>query len=539
MRQQTQPSRKSPPRGDMLLQFRAFRASTAHLQSEGFDDEDDTPTPNPVQGANSKLLALAKALDGLLDHPDATVDEIGVYVALARYTDTNGLCRPSQTTIAMRLGRSRPWVNARIAALNELGAVGHMRRRQPKGGETTCQYYLPALDMRSTTAVRAVTLAASTVTPPVTAETQNLGFHENTSPSLGARVFAKQSWQKKNTTGAAQVPIPQPCINLISPTWQPSPDDIAWAQTARPDADRQDLDAFTIKFIAKINAAGGTHRQPSIKWREWLATEVFSKPAKAPGHHQRTDTAPQGEVAPTTINIIVEEELPSDLEDQTTVQVEHPVSSAPSAEASLDESRPDGVVALSTSNHTSTELIVGTGTPAAATTLPPIIEAAQRAVRREAGQPSFMMSNETARKLSEAIQPAMETLDALFTPTQPELVREFLKRFAERKRMSLPRDSLLAMDVDTISMAIPADLFAAACRNIWTRFAYRRLPEAPDFIKTVEHQIKTRTEAAAQIKAMNTRLGAKIALVDRAHSTKLIALSSPDQKEPKNGDEAR
>jgi hypothetical protein len=75
----------------------------------------------------------------------------------------------------------------------------------------------------------------------------------------------------------------------------------------------------------------------------------------------------------------------------------------------------------------------------------------------------------------------------------------FLAAVAERRGFALPPPAMLAMDARAVAEEIPADLLPLACKRLWTRFAYRRLPEPSDFAKTVEDELRERREAAAKV----------------------------------------
>ena len=59
---------------------------------------------------------------------------------LCRYTDKNGYCFPSQSTIAKRLGLARSTINYHIKKLRQLGYLQIERRTTSSGGETSCLY---------------------------------------------------------------------------------------------------------------------------------------------------------------------------------------------------------------------------------------------------------------------------------------------------------------------------------------------------------------------------------------------------------------
>jgi len=74
---------------------------------------------------------------------------------LCTYTDRNGVCFPSQMTLAKRLGLSRQTVNYQVKFLRKAGYLLVERRTNEHGGETSCAYRV--LDP---------TNPATTATPP-------------------------------------------------------------------------------------------------------------------------------------------------------------------------------------------------------------------------------------------------------------------------------------------------------------------------------------------------------------------------------------
>jgi len=63
---------------------------------------------------------------------------------LCRYTNKNGYCFPSQSTIAKKLGLARSTVNYHIKKLRQLGYLEVERRTTGSGGETSCLYRITA-----------------------------------------------------------------------------------------------------------------------------------------------------------------------------------------------------------------------------------------------------------------------------------------------------------------------------------------------------------------------------------------------------------
>jgi hypothetical protein len=90
----------------------------------------------------SKVTRWGKVQAWWLLHPGTGLDHFGVMAALATYADADGICDPSQNTLAKRLNRSRPWVNRVVAELVEKGLLEKDGRTRRNGGTTSCQYRL-------------------------------------------------------------------------------------------------------------------------------------------------------------------------------------------------------------------------------------------------------------------------------------------------------------------------------------------------------------------------------------------------------------
>jgi hypothetical protein len=122
--------------------------------------------------------------------------------------------------------------------------------------------------------------------------------------------------------------------------------------------------------------------------------------------------------------------------------------------------------------------------------------------------PLYLIPDSVGGPLAETIRPGLAALEVMSTPTDPAAVRSFLETFAERRRIALPAPEQMIMDITAISSTIPADLFPTACRRLWETFAYRRLPEPPDFTKAIQATLDQRREAAAQLRNMLMKLDA-------------------------------
>lgn len=69
-----------------------------------------------------------------------TAMDVRVLAALGTFTDRQGWCHPSQTTIAARIGTSRPWVNASIKRLVEAGYVQTVKQQRESGAQAVSLY---------------------------------------------------------------------------------------------------------------------------------------------------------------------------------------------------------------------------------------------------------------------------------------------------------------------------------------------------------------------------------------------------------------
>jgi hypothetical protein len=101
--------------------------------------------------------------------------------------------------------------------------------------------------------------------------------------------------------------------------------------------------------------------------------------------------------------------------------------------------------------------------------------------------------------VADRLADALAEVGAMERGANPAEVVMFLAAVAERRGFALPPPAMLAMDARAVAEEIPADLLPLACKRLWGRFAYRRLPEPSDFAKTVEDELRERREAAAKV----------------------------------------
>lgn len=419
---------------------------------------DRVKTAQVQERPKGRLMALAKALATIVDDANAGADDIATFVALARYTDSSG-CHSitSQTTMAKMLRKSRPWVNARLKHLEDLGYAEKKHRFFPRGGgQQSNRYYLPTLDTGNHACQPADILPSQKGDTPLQPADTNLPLAISIKPSLSARGGGRSYRTSK----------------LIPEDWQPTDADLEWARQERPDIDN--LARFTAKFVSKVNAGGGTHTCPSTKWRQWLATEHVPATPRPSGKKglQKTQlaTAPDVQVpeAKDAIPVIVDQ-------PQATMEEASPLPALPAA-------------------------------PSTPSPIPAAVRRAVTAAKEWAGIQTFTMTDAEAGRLEGMLIAGQEELAALFKPTDPHQVRAWMVGFAERRGFSLPKDEYLKADIIAVSKALPSDLFEIACMRLWERFSYRRLPEPPDFINSIKPLLDAREEARRTINAMTVRL---------------------------------
>lgn len=159
-----------------------------------------------------------------------------------------------------------------------------------------------------------------------------------------------------------------------------------------------------------------------------------------------------------------------------------------------------------------TTAIAPLGPQAISMALPPTVTRALKAIGPWAGMRTFELPDTLPAGLDELLAAATGELAAMSAPTPPEAVIQFMETFATRRGFTLPSSEVLAMDALVIADAVPADLFPKACEALWSTFAYRRLPEAPDFSRAIEPHLTPRRRAQAQIQTLWQKLALRAQL---------------------------
>jgi len=229
------------------------------------------------------LLGMVETVRGLgMDAAD-----IGLLVVLASHADDDGTAHPSQSTLAEEVGRERPWVNRHLAALAKTGigedtAVEKVRRKLSKGGETSCRYRIPLMDLSVVGAV-----ADSPEDTPCSPQShEQKQTHHQTPSSCGARAP-----RGREVCGAEE--------GRIAAGWTPSPEDVAYAAAERPDLSRADL----LRIAGKLAARHGGRlplADASIVFRRWILTERIEQDARRPV--RRPSGSPVERAAPGAAN---------------------------------------------------------------------------------------------------------------------------------------------------------------------------------------------------------------------------------------------
>jgi hypothetical protein len=210
-----------------------------------------------LHGRIGRALALLGMVEQLrVQGMDAA--DIGLLAILASHTDEMGECYPSQSTLAKQVSRERAWVNRRLSALSqtEIGsmkALEKLRRSLRKGGETSCLYRIPHMNLKLISTNNADSI---TNTPcGEQSHKQEQSHYQETLPQ-SAREYENKPRVEESDTAA----------------WTPTTKDIAFATAKRPDLSHEDL----ILLSKKLLAQHGKHLPPaktSLIFRRWVLTE--------------------------------------------------------------------------------------------------------------------------------------------------------------------------------------------------------------------------------------------------------------------------
>lgn len=202
-----------------------------------------------------------------LDHPGLDADGFAVLAALATFADEDGLCWPSQSTLAAKLKRSRPTINRIIQGLSDIGLVGVEHRRGRDGARLSCLYRLRFTPADGVDDFGRDSVSARPVRP---ADRDDSDMHSPCPPASQEQVHSKQIPDSHASGGHGRA-------QTVPEDWMPTADDLAWAKIRHAEID---LGRHVEGFILRCRAHGYRYRDVSSAWRAWLAQDAAA--GKAP-----------------------------------------------------------------------------------------------------------------------------------------------------------------------------------------------------------------------------------------------------------------
>lgn len=203
-----------------------------------------------------------------LDHPDLDADGFAVLAALATFANENGVCWPSQSTLAAKLKRSRPTINRILQRLHDIGLVTIEHRRGRDGSRLSCLYQLRVAQTEED-----VPRAAGNQAPlrPVAA-----GDRDDSPVNAPCPAPSQEHRHpEQNPDSLASGGRGPACV--VPADWMPNADDLAWARSGFGTVD---LSRHVEGFVLRCQAHGYRYRDISAAWRAWLAQDVAA--GKAP-----------------------------------------------------------------------------------------------------------------------------------------------------------------------------------------------------------------------------------------------------------------
>jgi DNA-binding Lrp family transcriptional regulator len=201
-------------------------------------------------------------------HEGIDADRFCLLAAMATYADDEGLCDPSQATLARRLKRSRPWVNRVVARLADEGFLEKTVRARRNGGTTSCLYRLRLAPPSS---------GVAPVTERV-AESDSPSHRRDTSQPEAKQIQdsrpAARRAGRAHEGGEAGAP-PGTKAELEARRepdrdWLPCEEAVAEALRLCPDAD---LDEHTARFVSRCRAKGYRYARLDDAWLDWLLAD--------------------------------------------------------------------------------------------------------------------------------------------------------------------------------------------------------------------------------------------------------------------------
>ncbi|HEY0835932.1 MAG TPA: helix-turn-helix domain-containing protein [Azospirillum sp.] len=197
-----------------------------------------------------------------LDHPELDADGLAVLAALATFADEQGVCWPSQSTLAAKLKRSRPTINRILQRLDDMGLVAIEHRRARDGGRLSCLYRLRFVRED------AAEPAGRTAEKPT---------DRDDSPANAPCPSASQKQLHPEQIPDSHAPRERDPVCEVPRDWMPDGDDLAWAQAHHAGVD---LARHVEGFVLRCQAHGYRYRDVGAAWRSWLVQDAAA--GKAP-----------------------------------------------------------------------------------------------------------------------------------------------------------------------------------------------------------------------------------------------------------------
>lgn len=201
-----------------------------------------------------------------LDHPELDADGFAVLAALSTFADEQGVCWPSQSTLAAKLKRSRPTINRILQRLDDIGLVTIEHRRGRDGARLSCRYRL-RIERDASVSAEPPTPSAMPVQP---------ADRDDSSTNVPCPTASQKQLQSEQNPDSLASQARGPVCS-VDPGWTPAAVDRAWA-TERFSA--VDLDRHVEGFVLRCQAHGYRYRDVSAAWRAWLVQDVAA--GKAP-----------------------------------------------------------------------------------------------------------------------------------------------------------------------------------------------------------------------------------------------------------------
>ncbi|PWC74112.1 helix-turn-helix domain-containing protein [Azospirillum sp. TSH64] len=204
-----------------------------------------------------------------LDHPDLDADGFAILAALATFADEEGVCWPSQSTLAAKLKRSRPTINRILQRLDDIGLVRIEHRRGRDGSRLSCLYRLRV--------ERDGVRAAEEVPRPAASGSVHAEDRDDSvvnapcPPASQKHLHSEQIPDSLATGGRGQ-------LSDVPADWMPTADDLAWAGSRFGTVD---LGRHVEGFVLRCQAHGYRYRDISAAWRAWLIQDAAAGKAPA------------------------------------------------------------------------------------------------------------------------------------------------------------------------------------------------------------------------------------------------------------------